>query len=356
MPEQLEERVTEYVRLGQSGLKVSKVILGCMTYGKKGWAEWVLEDDEALEHFKVAYDLGINSWDTADVYSNGESERLVGKAIKKYNIPRENLVILTKCFMTVADDPNTHPSKLADPDQKGYVNRHGLSRKHIFAAVDASLERLGLDYIDVLQCHRFDHDTPIEETMDALHDVVQSGKVRYIGMSSCYAYQFHQMQAYAKSRKQTAFISMQDFYSPIYREEEREMFGVCKLFGSGIIPWSPLARGYMTRPWREQDSTKRAQTDPNFAKFVGLGNPMEEEALHKINEAVEKIAKDRGISMAQVTTAWVLANPNVTAPIIGSTRIEALKEAAAATHLKLTDDEIKSISEPYKPRGILGHA
>ncbi|GAA5989397.1 hypothetical protein JCM10908_001293 [Rhodotorula pacifica] len=356
MPEQLEERVTEYVRLGNSGLKVSKVILGCMSYGNKQWAEWVLEKDEALEHFKAAYDLGINTWDTADVYSNGDSERLVGEAIRKFQIPRENLVILTKCFMTVADTPETHPSKLQNPDQKGYVNRHGLSRKHIFAAVDASLERLGLDYIDVLQCHRFDHETPIEETMDALDAVVKSGKVRYIGMSSCYAYQFHQMQAYAKSKNQTAFISMQDFYAPIYREEEREMFGVCKLFGTGIIPWSPLARGFMTRPWRDQDSTKRAKTDPNFAKFVGLGNPAEEEALHKINEAVEKIAKDRGVSMAQVTTAWVLAQPQVTAPIIGSTRIEALREAAAATHLKLSEEEIKAISEPYKPRGILGHA
>ncbi|BGO89680.1 hypothetical protein NBRC10512v2_001635 [Rhodotorula toruloides] len=351
----LEEKVTEYVRLGNSGLKVSKVILGCMSYGLKSWADWVLEGDEALEHFKVAYDLGINTWDTADVYSNGESERLCGQALKKYKIPREKVVILTKCFMTVADDPNLHPSKLANPDQKGYVNNHGLSRKHIFAAVDASLERLGVDYIDVLQCHRFDPETPIEETMDALHDIVKSGKVRYIGMSSCWAWQFHQMQAYAKSRNQTMFISMQDFYTAVYREEEREMFPTCKVFGTGILPWSPLARGYLTRPWRDQDSTNRAKSDPNFAKFVGLGNKLEEEMLQKINEAVEKVAKDRGVSMAQIATAWVLSNPLVTAPIIGSTRVEAIHEAAAATHIELTEDEIKAISEPYRPRGILGH-
>ncbi|BGP38024.1 hypothetical protein JCM10450v2_001957 [Rhodotorula kratochvilovae] len=352
----LEERITSYPRLGKSALKVSKVILGCMSYGNKGWANWVLEGEEALEHFKVAYDLGINTWDTANVYSNGDSERLVGQAIKKYQLPRENLVILTKLAMVVADDPHTHPSKIQNPDQLGYVNRYGLSRKHIFDSVDQSLERLGLDYIDVLQVHRFPADSSLEELMVALHDVVKSGKVRYIGMSSCYAYQFHAMQAFARENKLTQFISMQDFYTAVYREEEREMFPTCELFGAGIIPWSPLARGYLTRPWREQNTTERASSDPNFAKFVGLGNPLEEEALQKINEAVEKIAKDRGVSMAQVALAWVMSNPLVTAPIVGSTRVEALREAAAATHLKLSEDEIKAISEPYRPRGILGHA
>ncbi|GAA5868302.1 hypothetical protein JCM1840_005628 [Sporobolomyces johnsonii] len=353
--EQLPEKVG-YVRLGNSGLKVSKIILGCMSYGLKSWANWVLEEEESMKHFKLAYDLGINTWDTANVYSNGMSEVLVGKAIKELKIPRENLVLLTKVFMTVADDPNVHPSKLQDPDSKGYVNRHGLSRKHIFDSVKASLERMGVEYVDVLQCHRFDEETPLEETMDALHDVVKAGYARYIGMSSCWAWQFHAMQNYAKSKGQTCFVSMQDFYSPIYREEEREMFPTVKLFGCGVIPWSPLARGFMTRPWREQGNTERGKSDPNFAKFVGLGNPAEEDALHKINEAVEKIAKDRGVSMAQVSLAWVLAQPTVTAPIIGSTRVEAIKELAQATHLKLTEDEIKAISEPYKPRGILGHS
>ncbi|BGP13925.1 hypothetical protein JCM10213_002569 [Rhodosporidiobolus nylandii] len=345
-----------YVRMGNSGLKVSKIILGCMSYGNKGWADWVLEEDEAMEHFKMAYDLGINSWDTANVYSNGDSERLIGKAIKKFNLPRENLVLLTKVCMVVQDDPTLHPSKVKDADAEGYVNRYGLSRKHIFDSVNQSLERMGLDYIDVLQCHRFDPETPISETMDALHDLVKMGKVRYIGMSSCWATQFFAMQSYAQSKGQTMFINMQDFYSPVYREEEREMFRAAKHFGTAITPWSPLARGFCTRPHREQDNTNRAKSDPNFAKFVGLGNPKEEEALKAINEAIEKVAKSRGYSMAQVSLAWVLAQPGVTAPIVGSTRTEAIRELAQATHIKLTDDEIKSISEPYQPRGILGHS
>ncbi|TNY22485.1 Aldo keto reductase [Rhodotorula diobovata] len=355
MPTTLEHKVTEYPRFGKSALRVSKVILGCMSYGNKGWANWVLEGEEALEHFKVAYELGINTWDTANVYSNGDSERLVGQAITKFSIPREHLVIMTKLCMVVADDPHTHPSKIRDPDQSGYVNRHGLSRKHIFDSVDQSLARLGLEYIDVLQVHRLPRDSSIEELMVALHDVVKSGKVRYIGMSSCYAYEFHAMQAFARENKLTQFVSMQPHYSAIYREEEREMFPTCDLFGAAIIPWSPLARGFLTRPHREQDSTERAKSDPNYARFVGLGNEAEEEALHLINEAVEKIAKDRGVSMAQVALAWQFSNPVVTAPIVGSTRIEALREAAAATHLKLTDEEVKAISEPYRPRGILGH-
>ncbi|GAA5862260.1 hypothetical protein JCM8547_007785 [Rhodosporidiobolus lusitaniae] len=355
MSSELPQKVG-YVRLGKSGLKVSKVILGCMSYGNSGWADWVLEEKEALEHFKVAFELGINTWDTANVYSNGDSERIIGKAIKEFTIPREKLVLLTKVCMVVQDDPKLHPSKVKNADEEGYVNRHGLSRKHIFDSVKQSLERMGVDYIDLLQCHRFDKETPIEETMDALHDLVKSGKVHYIGMSSCYAYQFHQMQAYARSKGQTQFIAMQDHYSAIYREEEREMFPTAELFGCGVIPWSPLARGFLTRPHSEQDNSKRAKSDPNYAKFVGIGVPGEEDALKAINEAVEKIAKSRGVSMAQVATAWVMANRYVTAPIIGSTRVEAIREAAQATHLELTKEEIEAISKPYRPRGILGHA
>ncbi|KPV75953.1 uncharacterized protein RHOBADRAFT_35722 [Rhodotorula graminis WP1] len=335
MSANLEERITDYPRLGKSSLRVSKVILGCMSYGNKGWANWVLEGDEALQHFKTAYDLGITTWDTADTYSGGDSERLVGQAITKFNIPRENLVILTKLAMVVPDDPTIHPSTIQNPNQSGYVNRWGVSRKHIFAAIDASLKRLGLDYVDVLQVHRFpraDFDEhSMQEMMIALHDVVKSGKALHIGMSSCDAWQFHAMQAFAKENKLTPFISMQDRL------------------------WSPLARGYLTRPHRDQNNTERAKSDPNFAKFVGLGNKVEEEALQQINEAVEKIAKARGVPMAQVALAWSCGNPLVTAPIVGSTRIEALREAAAATHLKLTEDEIKAINEPYRPRNILGH-
>ncbi|KAK4053786.1 hypothetical protein OIV83_001442 [Microbotryomycetes sp. JL201] len=342
-----------YVNLGKCGLKVSKVILGCMTYGNKGWADWVLDEDESLPHFERAFAMGINTWDTANVYSNGDSERIVGKALKKYNIPREEVVILTKVCMPVQKDPTSHPSKLKNPNSRDYVNAHGLSRKHIFDSVKASLERMQVDYIDLLQCHRFDYETPIEETMDALHDLVKMGLVRYVGMSSCYAYQFHAMQNYAKSRSQTMFVSMQDFYNCVYREEEREMFKVCETFGTGIIPWSPLARGYLTRPWREQNTT-RAKTDPNFAKFVGLGNPNEEKSLQEINEAVERIAKERGLTMAQVALAWAMSNKLVTAPIIGSTNIDSIEELVKATEIKLTEQEIDAISNPYRPRGILG--
>ncbi|GAA5947315.1 hypothetical protein JCM3765_001622 [Sporobolomyces pararoseus] len=356
MPQSELKTKAKYVRLGSSGLKVSQPILGCMSYGDKRWANWVIEGDEAIEHMKEAYDMGINSFDTANVYSNGQSEVLLGEMIKKHKIPREKLVILTKVFMTVPETADIHPASLGNPDEAGYVNQHGLSRKHIFDSIKASLERLGTDYVDVLQCHRFDPDTPISETMDALHDVVKSGMVRYIGMSSCYAYQFNAMQEYARSKKQTEFISMQDFYCPIYREEEREMLKTCQQSGVGVIPWSPLARGYVTRPHAEQNNTERAKSDPNFAKFVGLGDEIEEQPLKKINEAIEEIAKSRKVSMAQVALAWVIAQPGITSPIVGSTRKEAIKELVEATHLELTKEELEKISKPYRPRNILGHS
>lgn len=309
-----------------------------------------------MKHFEAAWKMGINTWDTANVYSGGDSEILIGKAIKKLQIPREEIVILTKVFMNVGKDPRAHPSTYKDIDNTGYVNLHGLSRKHIFDSIRASLKRMDLEYVDVLQCHRFDPETPIEETMDALHDVVKSGLARYIGMSSCYAYQFHAMQAYAKSKNQTTFISMQDFYNAVYREEEREMFPTLKHFEIGSIPWSPLARGYLTRPFSEQNSTKRAASDPNFGKFLGLGNKAEEESLQAINSAIEQIAINRGYSMAQIALAWVMSNPTVSAPIIGSTKIESLAELVQATHITLTPEEIAAISTPYRPRQILGHA
>ncbi|KAL8292958.1 hypothetical protein RQP46_000652 [Phenoliferia psychrophenolica] len=361
-----------YVRLGNSGLKVSKVILGCMSYGNSGWSSWVLEEEESMRHFEAAWKLGINTWDTANVYSGGDSEevgfqahlrrlvpipcrRLIGKAIKKFNIPREELVILTKAFMNVGKDPRAHPSTYKDLDNTGYVNRHGSSRKALFDAIKESLARMDLEYVDVFQLHRFDKETPIEETMDALHDIVKLGLARYIGMSSCYAYQFAAMQNYAKSKGQTMFISMQDFYNPIYREEEREMFPTLDMFGVGSIPWSPLARGYMTRPWKDQGATLRATSDPNFARFCGLGDPAEEAPLQAINSAVEKIAKARGYSMAQIALAWVLSNKTVSAPIIGSTKLESITELAQATHIVLTDEEIQEISSSYRPRKVLGH-
>ncbi|KAI0328025.1 oxidoreductase [Cubamyces sp. BRFM 1775] len=335
----------EYVRLGNSGLKVSKIILGCMSYGDPGWQGWVLGEEEGLKHIKFAYDHGITTFDTANVYSNGLSEVILGNAIKKYNLPREELVIMTKLYGVVAPQTNVN-AFTKSPLEFGIINQHGLNRKHIFDSVKASLKRLQLDYIDVLQCHRFDYTTPIEETMQALHDVVQAGYVRYIGMSSCYAYQFHQMQNYAITHNLTPFISMQNHYSLLYREEEREMFPTLKLFGVGSIPWSPLARGNLTRPLSAD--TTRAKTDAWASLYRG-------EASEQIINRVEELAKQKGVSMAQISLAWIMAKPGVTAPIIGTTSLSNLEDILGALDVKLTEEEIKSLEEPYKPVAIAGH-
>jgi len=337
-----------YVRLGNSGLKVSKIILGTMQYGSPEWQDWVLGEEEAIKHIKAAYDAGIQSFDTANVYSNGLSEVILGKAIKELKLPRDEIVIMTKLHGTVAREYGTRffGSKI-NPDDVGYINQHGLSRKHIFESVKHSLERLQLDYIDLLQCHRFDYETPIEETMQALHDVVQAGYVRYIGMSSCYGYQFSAMQNYAINNKLTPFISMQNHYSVLYREEEREVFPTLKHFGVGSIPWSPLARGLVTRPLTEK--TKRGETDWTINRY--LEAPGTEEILSR----VEEVAKKRGISMAQVGIAWVLAKDGVSAPIVGTTSLKNLEDILAGVHVKLTEEEIKYLDEPYKPTNIIGH-
>ncbi|KAJ7126283.1 NADP-dependent oxidoreductase domain-containing protein [Mycena epipterygia] len=339
----------QYVRLGNSGLKVSRIILGCMSYGTPEWQGWVLPEEEGLKHIKFAYDAGINAFDTANVYSAGLSEVVLGKAIKQYDLPRDEIVVMTKLFGVVVRDPkisfyNAPPEK--GPDKFGYVNQHGLSRKHIFESVKHSLERLQLEYIDVLQCHRFDNDTPIEETMQALHDVVKAGYVRYIGMSSCWAWQFHAMQNYAIQNKLTPFISMQNHYSLLYREEEREMFPTLKHFNVGSIPWSPLGRGLLTRPIAEQST--RGTTDGALKMF-------QSDASTSIINRVEEISKKKGLSMAQVALAWVMAKDGVTAPIVGSTSIENIVELLAAMDLKLTDEEMKYLEEPYKPSKIIGH-
>ncbi|KAI0328024.1 oxidoreductase [Cubamyces sp. BRFM 1775] len=335
----------EYVRLGNSGLKVSKIILGCMSYGDPGWQGWVLGEEEATKHIKFAYDHGITTFDTANVYSNGLSETILGNAIKKLNLPREELVIMTKLFVPVAKETGVSTLR-KDPLEFGIINQHGLNRKHIFDAVKASLKRLQVDYIDVYQCHRFDYNTPIEETMQALHDIVKAGYVRYIGMSSCYGYQFHQMQNYAITHNLTPFISMQNHYSLLYREEEREMFPTLDLFGVGSIPWSPLARGRLTRPVNVV--TKRAQTDLS----IGLYNV---DATDDIINRVEEVAKKRGISMAQVSLAWIMAKPGVSAPIIGTTNLSNLEDILGSLEVKLTEEEMKFLEEPYKPMGIAGH-
>lgn len=337
-----------YLRLGNSGLKISKVILGTMSYGTPEWQKWVLPEAEAIEHIKVAYEAGINTFDTANSYSNGLSEVILGNAIKQLNLPRDEIVILTKVYFVcgrtndiIFEGPHTNA------DSKGYVNQHGLSRKHIFDSVKQSLQRLQLDYIDVLQCHRFDYNTPIEETMQALHDVVKAGYVRYIGMSSCWAWQFHAMQNYAITNKLTPFISMQNHYSLVYREDERELYPTLKHFGVGSIPWSPLARGILTRPLSE--TTTRAQVDVLVSTYARA------DATPDIVNRVQEIAQKKGLSMAQVSLAWIMNKEGVTAPIIGSTSLKNLKDLIDAVHVKLDKDEIQYLEEPYKPRDILGH-
>ncbi|WVQ85683.1 hypothetical protein IAT38_007849 [Cryptococcus sp. DSM 104549] len=337
----------EYVRLGKSGLKVSKIILGCMSYGDPEWSEWVLGEKEGIEHIKTAYEAGINTFE----YSCGASEEILGKAIKAIGCPRESVVILTKLYMPITPDSHKRPPGFDVLDQSGYVNQYGLSRKHIFDSVQASLKRLDMDYIDVFQCHRFDYNTPIEETMQALHDVVQKGWVRYIGMSSCWAYQFQAMQNYAINNHLTAFISMQNFHNACYREEEREMMPTLKMLGVGCIPWSPLGRGFLARPWKDAASVRSGSDE--YYKVTGFAAP--EIGRQKVNEAIEAVAKKRGVSMAQIALAWSLSNDFVTAPIVGTTSLDKLKDLIAGTKIKLTEEEKKSIDEPYAPQAVSGH-
>ncbi|RPD55358.1 Aldo/keto reductase [Lentinus tigrinus ALCF2SS1-7] len=340
--------VMQYVRLGNSGLKVSRIILGCMSYGDPQWQSWVLPEEEALKHIKFAYDHGIQTFDTANSYSNGLSETILGNAIQRYSLPREELVIMTKVSTPVM--PETGIDFYATgkrPEDFGVINQYGLNRKHIFDSVKASLKRLQIDYIDVLQCHRFDYSTPIEETMQALHDVVKAGYVRYLGMSSCYAYQFHQMQSYAINNKLTPFISMQNHYSLLYREEEREMFPTLKVFGVGATPWSPLARGLLTRP--PSTESKRGGADRLIAWY-------QNDATTKIISRVQEVAEKKGTSMAQIAVAWMLSKDGVSAPIIGSTNLKNLEDIiAGALDVKLTADEIKYLEEPYQPLKVMGH-
>ncbi|KAG9315332.1 aryl-alcohol dehydrogenase [Chiua virens] len=338
-----------YTKLGSSGLKVSRIILGTMQYGDKGWQEWVLGEEEAVKHIKAAYDAGIQTFDTADTYSNGYSEVILGRAIKRLDLPRDEIVVMTKVYNVVGRQYNVDQiAGRKDPDQNGYVNQHGLSRKHIFASVKKSLERLQLDYIDVLQCHRFDKETPIEETMQALHDVVKAGYVRYIGMSSCWAYQFQTMQNYAITNKLTPFISMQNHYSLLYREEEREMFPTLQMFGVGSIPWSPLARGALTRSLGQQ--TNRGQND------WFIGNYANASSYETIINRVEEVAKKKGVSMAQVAIAWILTKDGVTAPIVGTTSLANLEDIIAGLDVKLSAEDIQYLEEAYKPMPVLGHA
>ncbi|KAK7924758.1 Versiconal hemiacetal acetate reductase [Apiospora marii] len=340
----------EYTRLGSSGLKVSKIILGCMTFGSSKWegAPWVLDEEESLQVIKAAYDHGINTWDTADTYSNGKSEVIVGKALKKFNIPRSKVVIMTKIFNPVMDD-DSRPASVNDGP---LVNQMGLSRKHIFEAVDRCLERLQTDYIDVLQLHRLDRETTPEEIMRALHEVVQSGKVRYLGASSMYTWEFARLQYTARLHGWTEFVSMQPFYNLLYREEEREMLPFCRATGVGVVPWSPLARGMLAKPQSSSSASAagdevsvRSQSDVKTKKWFADANL-------EIVDAVEKVARDKGVSMPLVATAWVLRQGCW--PIVGLSSEKRIKETIEALRVELTDDECKFLEAGYRPRNIEG--
>lgn len=343
----------KYVQLGNSGLRIAPIGVGCMSYGDpKGRWSWTLPESEALPVLKYCYDKGLNFYDTANTYSNGISEEILGKAIKKFNWRRENLVIATKLYAPVGRDQE-QPLQMSeeDRDANGYLNMYGLSRKHIFESVDASLKRLDLPYVDLLQIHRWDPHTPPKETMEALHDVVKSGKVRYIGASSMRAHQLLEYQYTARMNGWTEFISMQNLYNATYREEEREMFPACQKFGMGGIPWSPIAMGLLARPWDKFGDTSRGQSQG--AGF--LGQPISE-ADKKINEVIQKIAKDRNVSMAVVAIAWTLSKPYISSPILGLSKPERVDEAIQATEFVLTDEEISEIEKHYVPKNVFGHA
>ncbi len=325
----------DYVRLGKTGLKVSRLCLGCMSYGSPAWRSWVMDEEAAKPFFRRAVEAGINFFDTANVYSIGESERVTGKHLKEF-ARREDVVIATKVH---------------GPMGQG-ANEKGLSRKHIMEQIDASLKRLGVDYVDLYQIHRFDYETPIEETMAALDDVVRAGKARYIGASSMYAWQFSKMLHVAELNGLTKFVSMQPQYNLVYREEEREMLPLCKAEGVGVIPWSPLARGFLAggREKVGEGNTERARTDEFAARLYYR------EADLAVVDALEGVARARGLPNMQIALAWVLRNPAITSPIIGATKEHHIDDAVAALSVTLTDDEVKTLEKAYKPKPVLDHA
>lgn len=320
----------QYVKFGPTGMDVSRVVLGCMSFGDptRGNHSWSLDEEASRAIIRQALDLGITFWDTANVYSDGTSEEFVGRALKDF-ARREEIVLATKVFSRMHPGPNGA----------------GLSRKAIFQEIDASLKRLGTDYVDLYQIHRWDDTTPIEETMEALHDVVKAGKARYIGASSMWTWQFAKAIFTARVNGWTPFVSMQDHLNLLYREEEREMLPFCRDQNLAVIPWSPLARGRLTRPWDE--SSARQENDE-------FGRTLYRDSDPAVVDAVAKVAEQRGVSRAQVALAWVLNKPGVTGPIVGATKPQHLVDAAAAVELKLTDEEIASLEAPYTPHHIAG--
>jgi aryl-alcohol dehydrogenase-like predicted oxidoreductase len=324
----------EYVNLGSTGAKVSRICLGTMTYGTKKWREWVLDEEESKPFFKRAIEAGINFFDTADMYSLGVSEEVTGRALKEFGTGRDKLVIATKVFNPMSDDPNDR----------------GLSRKHIMSAIDASLRRLGTDYVDLYQIHRLDPDTPIEETLEALNDLVRSGTVLYIGASSMFAWQFLKMLNFSEQNGLARFVTMQNHYNLVYREEEREMIPLCIEEKVGLIPWSPLARGFLAGKRRRGDETLRAKTD-TYAQGLYY-----KDSDYAVVDRLSEVAQKRGVSNSQIALAWMLSKPGVTAPIIGASKLPHLEDALQAVSIKLSDEEIKSLEEPYEPHRILGHS
>ena len=326
----------DYVRLGNTGLKVSRLCLGCMSYGSSKWRPWVLDEEGALPFFGEALELGINFFDTADVYSLGASEAVLGRALRDFAVRRSDVVIATKVNSKMGEGPN----------------EKGLSRKHIMDSIDASLGRLGTDYVDLYQIHRWDHEAPIEETLDALDDVVRAGKARYIGASSMFAWQFSRALHLSDRHGWSRFVSMQNHYNLIYREEEREMIPLCRAEGVGIIPWSPLARGFLAGnrvPQGKQGETVRAKND-DFAQSMYF-----ERDDFAVAERVKQIAGQLSVTPAQVALAWVASRPGVTAPIVGATKPHHLKEAVEALGLVFEIGDVSALEEPYRPHRVLGH-
>ena len=322
----------DYTTLGHTGLQVSRITLGCMSYGapSRGRQSWSIDHEGAMPYFRQALDLGINFFDTANVYSDGTSEEITGAALLSM-VPRDEVVIATKV------NGRMNPS----------ANGMGLSRKAILAEIDKSLRRLGTDYVDLYQIHRWDYSTPIEETLEALHDVVRSGKVRYIGASSMFAWQFTQALYVADINGWTRFVSMQNYYNLLYREEEREMLPLCEDQGIGVIPWSPLARGRLTRAWDEQ--TARSESDE-------FGRTLYGDVDKPVVDAVLRVAQNRGVAPAQIALAWVLSNPIVDSPIVGATKPHHLDDAVAALSIRLDDEEVALLEESYRPHDVIGLA
>lgn len=321
----------EQVRLGSTGLLVSEICLGMMSYGDPAWREWVLPGEQAKAFVAASVERGVTFFDTADMYSVGVSEEATGAALRSVFARREEYVLATKVFQRMGDAPNDG----------------GLSRGHILDSVDASLRRLGVDHIDLYQTHRWDPNTPIEETMEALHDCVRAGKVRYLGASSMYAWQFAKAQRVAAQNGWTEFVTMQPHYNLLYREEEREMLPLCVDSGVGVLPWSPLARGRLARTGEKAKDSVRGQSDPMQERY--------ELSATAIVDAVGRVAERRGVARAQIALAWLLAQPAVTSPIIGATKLEHLEDALAATTIELTEEECDELEAPYRPVPIHGH-